>query len=158
MRFGLILGRDGGGWPMLTLPLRFGLGAVFGSGRQFMAWIHKEDALRLIETALNDVRVSGPINAVAPQETRHRAVMRAAADVLGAPVLVPVPAFAVEALLGEMSHLFLDSQRVVPRAAAAAGFQFAFPTIEDAAADLLSHAWSRTTLRGTDAGSLAHAD
>ncbi len=64
LRFGLILGRDGGAWPLMTMSLPFGLGAQFGDGRQWMPWIHKEDALRLIETALGDPRLAGPINAV----------------------------------------------------------------------------------------------
>jgi uncharacterized protein (TIGR01777 family) len=146
VRFGLVLGRDGGAWPMMTLPLRLGLGAVFGSGRQFMAWIHKEDALRLIEAAIDDDRLSGPVNAVAPHEMRHGDVMRAAAAALGGRLLVQVPAPLLRAGLGEMAHLFLDSQRAVPRAAAAVGFSFVYPTIESAARDLLGLNASRGRL------------
>jgi uncharacterized protein (TIGR01777 family) len=137
LRFGLILGRHGGAWPLMTMSLPFGLGASFGDGRQWMAWIHKQDALRLIEAALEDGRLAGPINAVAPQETRHGEVMRAAAEIAGCKLLIPAPAFALRLALGEMSALFLDSQRVIPRAAGAAGFQFKFATIEAAARDLM---------------------
>ena len=140
LRFGLILGRDGGAWPLMTMTMPFGLGALFGDGRQWMAWIHKQDALRLIETAIDDARLTGPINAVAPRETTHGDVMRAAAETVGCKLLIPAPAFALRLALGEMSALFLDSQRVIPRAAGAAGFTFKFATIEDAAADLLGRA------------------
>ena len=138
-RFGLVLGRDGGAWPMMTLSLHLGLGAVFGSGRQWMAWIHKDDALRLVEAALFDERLSGPVNAVAPMETTHGEVIRCRGRCAGlqARLLVHARAWALRFGLGEMAHLFLDSQRVIPRAAGAAGFVFRYPTIEGAATDLL---------------------
>jgi len=137
LRFGLVLGRDGGAWPAMTMSLPFGLGAIFGDGRQFAPWIHKEDALRLIETAITDDRLAGPINAVAPQETRHGALIAAAAQVAHCKLVLHVPAPMLRFALGEMCALFLDSARVIPRAAGAAGFQFKFGTIDAASADLL---------------------
>lgn len=136
LRFGLILGRDGGAWPAMTQTLRFGLGARFGDGRQHMAWIHKTDALRLIETAIADASLCGPVNATAPGLARHGEAIAAAVRATGPALVLSVPARLLRLGLGEMACLFLDSQRVVPMAAAVARFSFAFPTIEAAAEDL----------------------
>jgi uncharacterized protein (TIGR01777 family) len=154
IRFGVVLGRDGGAWPAMTMSLPFGLGAMFGDGSQFMPWIHKHDALRVLHAAIDDARLNGPINAVAPQETRHGALIRAAADAVGCKILLPVPAFLLRTGLGEMSALFLDSARVIPRALGAVGFVFEFATIEAAACDLLrrqpakEHALGRASRSG----------
>lgn len=137
IRFGLVFGRDGGAWPAMTMSMPFGLGATFGDGGNFMPWIHKHDALRVLHAAVEDNRLNGPINAVAPQDTRHATVMRAAADAVGCRLVIPIPAIMLRTGLGEMSGLFLHSQRVIPRALGAAGFAFDFPTIEAAASDLL---------------------
>jgi hypothetical protein len=137
LRFGLILGRDGGAWPQLALPHAFKLAAQFGDGRQWMSWIHKEDALGLIEAAMLDPRMNGAVNAVAPQETRNGDVVAAMARVSGAWATLAAPAWALRLGLGEMAHLFLDSQRVSARGALAAGYAFRFANIESAAADLL---------------------
>lgn len=137
LRFGLVFGRDGGAWPRMALPLAVKLAAQFGDGRQWMSWIHKEDALGLIEAAMLDGRVNGVINAVAPQETRHGEVIAAMARARGAWATLAAPAWALRLGLGEMAHLFLDSQRVSARGALAAGYAFRFPDIDGAAADLL---------------------
>jgi len=137
LRFGLVFGRDGGAWPRLALPLAVGIAAMFGDGKQWMAWIHKHDALGLIEEALTNESLSGAVNAVAPQETRHGEVVLAMADAKGAMLTLSAPGWALRLALGDMAHLFLDSQRVLPRAAGVAGYMFKFPDIETACADLL---------------------
>lgn len=137
LRFGLVFGRDGGAWPRMVLALAFKLAAQFGDGRQWMSWIHKEDALGLIEAAMLDEGVNGVVNAVAPQQTRHGDVVAAMAQVGGAWATLAAPAWALRLALGEMAHLFLDSQRVSARGALAAGYVFRFPDIQSAAADLL---------------------
>lgn len=137
LRFGLVFGRDGGAWPRMAMLLLFKIAAQFGDGAQWMAWIHKEDALGLIEHALADAHLTGPVNAAAPQETRHAEVIAAMAHRSGAWLTLAAPAWFLRLALGEMADLFLDSQRVLPRAACASGYVFKFPTIEAAAADLL---------------------
>ncbi len=147
LRFGLVFGRDGGAWPRLAAPLAFGVATMFGDGRQWMAWIHKEDALGLIEAALVDDSISGPVNAVAPQESRHGDVIAAMAEARGALLTISAPAWALRLALGDMAHLFLDSQRVLPRAAGVAGFVFKHPDIESACADLLGRSSREMTHR-----------
>jgi hypothetical protein len=152
LRFGLIFGRDGGAFPRLTLSRPFGMLARFGTGRQWMAWIHKHDAIGLILHAIDTPALDGPVNAVAPAAARHGQVIGALAN---RRLVVPIPAFALKAGLGEMSRLFLDSQKVRARKALASGYAFAYPTLNEAVADLTAHrkpleiqSWERPRRRG----------
>jgi len=87
----------------------------------------------LLEAALDDERFAGPVNAVAPEQIRHGDFMQAAARAAGGAALAAIPAALLRAIAGEMSALFLDSQRVVARGAGALGFSFRYPSIEMAA-------------------------
>ena len=137
VRTGLVLGRDGGALPQLARPQRLGLGAVLGSGSQWMSWIHVEDLVRLFELALDNPGVRGAVNAVAPVPVTHREMQRAIAHTLHRPLWLRMPAFAVRAGLGEMAQLLVDGQRVMPNRALALGFEFRFPQATGALVDLL---------------------
>lgn len=136
VRIGIVLGRGGGALEAMLLPFRLGLGGRLGSGRQWMSWIHLDDLVALIRLAIEDDRVCGPLNGVAPRPARNAAFTATLARVLGRPALFPVPAAALQVLLGEMGSVLLDSQRVRPRAAQQLGFSFRFPTLRKALADL----------------------
>lgn len=138
LRLGLVLGRDGGALPQLAGPHRFGLGAVLGSGSQWMSWIHVEDAVRLFEFVLHKPDADGALNAVAPAPLTHLQMQQAIANVLHRPLWLRVPAFAVRAALGEMAQLLVDGQRVMPNRALALGFDFRYQWAADALADLLA--------------------
>jgi NAD dependent epimerase/dehydratase family enzyme len=116
---------------MLALPARFGAAAILGGGRQRTPWIHLDDAVRLVETALRDARYSGPINAVAPDLVTQGELTRALAFRFGTPQWLRVPAWPLRLLLGEMSDLFLAGQRVEPTRLKALGFQWTRPTLPD---------------------------
>jgi uncharacterized protein (TIGR01777 family) len=137
LRFGVVLGADGGALPQLARPVRLGLGGVLGDGRQGFPWIHLEDALRLIEFTLDGEGLSGPFNAVAPQPVTHRQFQQALGRVLSRPVWAPVPAFLLRAALGEMAQLLVDGQDVRPRRTLEAGFTFRFSDLDTALGDLL---------------------
>jgi uncharacterized protein (TIGR01777 family) len=124
LRIGLVLGHDGGALPPLTLATRLGLGAVLGGGRQFVSWIHLRDLVRLILAAVDDTKLSGPVNAVTPNPVMQRDFARALADHWRRPLLLRITGRLVRAALGELSDLFLTSQRVAPAAATIAGFNF----------------------------------
>ena len=94
MRIGLVLGNDGGAFPQLVRPVRFGLGAVLGSGRQWVSWIHIDDLVRLFEFAIDTPRVNGALNAVSPEAVTHRQFQRAMAKQLRRPLWFRVPADA----------------------------------------------------------------
>lgn len=132
LRFGMVFDRDGGPLALLALPARFGVAAVLGGGRQWAPWIHLQDALRLIETALADTRYRGPINAVAPDLVTQGELTRALAWTFRTPQWLRVPAWPLRLMLGEMSDLFLAGQRVEPDRLRGLGFTWTRPTLPDA--------------------------
>ncbi|MEQ1756138.1 MAG: TIGR01777 family oxidoreductase [Micropepsaceae bacterium] len=124
LRLGLVLDLDGGALPMMALPCRFGLGAIFGNGQQWMSWITRNDLLRMIVTAIDSDKWQGAINAVAPEPVRHADFQKSMARSLRRPLYFRVPAWALRLGMGEMSSIFLYSQRVVPDSARNLGFAF----------------------------------
>jgi uncharacterized protein (TIGR01777 family) len=140
LRIGLVLGRDGGALPQLAVPVRLGLGAVLGSGGQWMSWIHIDDLIGLFEFALATPELRGVVNAVSPEAVTHVQMQRAIARTLHRPLWLRVPAMAVRAGTGEMAQLLVDGQRVVPTRALASGFRFSYPHLNEALADLLGSA------------------
>ena len=136
MRFGVVLGRGDGAYPMLALSSRLGLGAVLGSGRQPAPWIHLDDAVALIRTAIAERSLSGAVIAVAPETRSQADFARAMAASFGRRVRLRMPGAPLRWLLGEMAELLLEGQNVVPEAALAAGFRFRHPTLDGAFAAL----------------------
>lgn len=134
LRFGVVLAREGGALALLARLFRLGLGGRVGSGRQWVPWIHADDAVGLLCHALDDAELRGAINAVAPGCVRNAELTRALAGCLGRPALLPAPAFAVRAALGPLAEELLGSRRVVPRRALASGYAFAEPALEAALA------------------------
>jgi uncharacterized protein (TIGR01777 family) len=134
LRIGVVLAREGGALPKMALPFRFGLGGRLGDGRQWVPWIHADDVVSLILAALGDDAWTGPVNAVAPQPVRNRELTRELARALHRPALLPIPAFALRAALGEFSGQLLDSRRCAPQAALARGFAFAHTEVASALA------------------------
>lgn len=137
-RFGIILTRAGGALPKLLTPFQLGAGGPTGNGRQWMSWVALDDVLGALHHALVTEAVRGPLNVVAPHPARNAEFGRTLARVLGRPFLLPLPAFAVKLLLGELGeNLLLHSQRVRPDALTATGYAFRFPTLEPALRHLL---------------------
>lgn len=136
MRFAVVLGRDGGAYPMLARGARLGLGAVLGSGRQPAPWVHVEDAVGLIRFVLDHETLTGPFNAVAPEVPTQARFTQALAASFGKSAWMRVPDTLLRVLAGEMSSLLLDGQNAVPHAALEAGYTFRHPTLEAALADL----------------------
>jgi len=138
LRTGIVLGREGGALaPQLPL-FRLGLGGPFGSGRQFVPWIHLHDVVRIITTAIADIRYTGAVNAVAPEEATSRDFARALGRAVRRPAVLPVPGQVLRAAIGEASDALLDSQRVRPARLEELGFRFDFPTLDGALADLVA--------------------
>jgi hypothetical protein len=137
LRSGMVLGRGGGALARMLPAFRMGVGGRLGSGLQFTPWIHLEDLLDLVEFTLANEAVSGPLNAVAPEPATNREFTAALGRALARPAVLPVPAFALKALFGEMATVLLASQRVAPRAALDAGFEFRHPELSAALQDLL---------------------
>lgn len=139
LRTGLVLASNGGLLKRLLLPFKLGLGGPLGNGRQWMPWIHLSDQIALIDFLLQQEQASGPYNACAPTPERNRAFSQALGRELHRPAFMPAPAFALRALLGELSVLLLGGQRAVPTRLQEAGFSFRFTHLDVALADLLGH-------------------
>jgi hypothetical protein len=137
LRTGLVLSGQGGALPRMAQPFRAFVGGQIGDGAFWMPWIHLADELGLIRLALEDGRVSGPMNGAAPEPVRNRDFARLLGQVLHRPSLVRTPPVALRAVLGEMAGALMVSQRVIPRKALDLGYRFRFPSLAPALADLL---------------------
>jgi uncharacterized protein (TIGR01777 family) len=128
VRIGLVLDSGGGALPRMLPPFRLGLGGNLGDGKQWMSWIHLADLAAMFQFAVEHT-VSGALNGVAPTPVTNAEFTRTLARVLHRPAGFPVPAFGLKLLFGEMSEILLGSQRVLPAALEAAGFQWGFPEL-----------------------------
>jgi uncharacterized protein (TIGR01777 family) len=137
LRLGLVLARDGGALPSLARPVRMGLGAIIGSGHQWVSWIHVDDVVRLIEFALGNRTLRGAVNAVAPAAVNHGQFQRQLAQTLHRPLWFRIPAWLLQRTLGEMAQLLVDGQRAVPLRAVAAGFVFQYLEVSTALRQLV---------------------
>jgi uncharacterized protein (TIGR01777 family) len=131
IRIALVLSRHGGALAKMLLPFRLGLGGRLGDGRQWMSWIALHDLVRVIEHAIADENLAGPINAAAPQAVTNAEFTKALGAAVSRPTIFPLPAFVIRLLFGEMGErLLLEGQRVRPRRLLDAGFVFEAPTLE----------------------------
>jgi uncharacterized protein len=132
LRIGFVLGRDGGAMKLIKPVFRMGLGGRLGSGRQWMSCIEIADLAAMVMTCLHDGSISGPVNAVMPEPVTNGDFTKAAARAAHRPALFPAPAFALRLGLGDLSHLMLDSQRVISKRLADFGFHYRFGTVDSA--------------------------
>jgi uncharacterized protein (TIGR01777 family) len=132
VRTGMVLDRRGGALARMLTPFKLGLGGPIAGGRQFTSWIHHEDLVALILTALGDERFGGAINATAPEPVTNREFARRLGRVLHRPALMPLPAPVLRAIFGEMSTILTTGARAVPAKALVLGFGFRHPQLEQA--------------------------
>lgn len=128
-RFGVVLGADGGALSRMLPPFKLGLGGPLGSGRQYMSWIHVDDAVGLLRWALERRELRGAFNATSPAPATNREFSRALAVALGRPCLFVVPGFVLRAALGEVAEMLLGGQRAEPAVASKAGYRFLQPEL-----------------------------
>ncbi len=132
-RFGIILSSEGGALAKMLPTARLGLGGPLGGGSQWMSWIALDDVLGAVYHLLADTSVHGPVNVVAPTPVRNAEFAETLGAVLHRPAVLPVPAFALRALFGEMADAtLLADSRVVPTALEATGYRFRFPELDGA--------------------------
>lgn len=142
LRTGFVIG-SGGAMRLIAPVFRAGLGGRLGSGRQWMSCIHVSDVAGMALHAIEQERVSGPINAVLPEAVRNSEFTKIVANAVHRPAIVPAPALALKVLLGEMSTLLLDSQRVHPTHAIEMGYAFRHPTVNAAVTDAVGSSSQR---------------
>ena len=137
LRLGIVLDRDGGALGKMLPTFQIFAGGPMGDGAQWFSWIHREDAVGIILESLSNDRLEGPVNVTAPNPVRMGEMCAALGRTLGRPSWLPVPDFAIQALLGEGATVVLQGQKVAPSAALAAGYKFKYEKIDDALGDIL---------------------
>jgi uncharacterized protein (TIGR01777 family) len=138
-RLAVILARNGGLFPLMALPVRLFFGGKLGDGTQAMPWIHQKDAARAMSFLLQSKTSQGAYNLIAPSPTSNADFMRAVASALHRPYWFHVPKFLLKLPLGEMSVLITEGRYSKPKRLLEEGFEFKFPTIENALEDIYSN-------------------
>ena len=138
LRLGVVLAREGGALGKMTQSFRVGVESWLGSGEQWLSWIHLEDAVRVIQHVLDLEHPARIYNTVAPEPARHRELAHEAGRQSNTWLKIGVPGFAAKIMAGEMAEeLLLSGQRVLPAKLLEDGFQFHYPNLEAALADLM---------------------
>jgi hypothetical protein len=139
MRFGIVMGERGGMLGEVLPVFRMCLGAVLGSGSQWLSWIHEMDLARIFLFLVEENRtLDGPVNCTAPEPVRNHEFTKTLGGVLGVPTfLPPVPGFMLRLMKGEFGSVILKGQRVLPQKLLRAGFRFRYPTLQAALTDIL---------------------
>lgn len=139
-RTGLVVSSKGGAWKRLLPIFKLGVGGKVGSGKQYWSFISLRDEVAALIALLEDERYRGPVNLTSPNPVTNAEVTAAMGRVLGRPTVLPVPAFAIKAALGEFSQDVLGSQRVLPQVLEGDGFSWSDPTIDQAIQQAVSGA------------------
>jgi len=137
IRTSMVFGRGAPAFRLLVLPFQLFAGGPLGNGRQWFTWIHLDDLVRLYRLGIEDGRLSGPVNAVAPDIRRERELAREIGQVLHRPGVVPAPAFALRLALGQESQLLLHGRHALPAKAQLTGFVFRLGGLHEALQDAL---------------------
>jgi len=134
-RTGVVVGSGGGFLQRMIVPFKLGLGGRLGNGQQYMPWIHRDDVVAALIWMLETPEASGAYNVVSPTPVTNRDFTSRLASVLRRPAIFPVPALILETAFGEMSHLLLTGQQAIPARLTDSGFEFGFPSLEQALAE-----------------------
>jgi uncharacterized protein len=138
VRTGHVLDPSGGLLARLLTPFRLGVGGPIAGGEQYMPWIHIDDEVGILLWALDNEKVSGVVNATAPNPVTNRELSKALGRALNRPAVMPVPGIALDVMFGrEFGAVLRGGQRVLPRRALDLGYEFRHPELDEALDDLL---------------------
>jgi uncharacterized protein len=137
LRMGIVLGENGGALGKMLAPFSAFVGGPIGSGKQWFSWIHRDDVVKLIITAITDPQMQGVYNATAPNPVTMQDFAHTLGNVMSRPSWLPVPNFALEAMLGEGAIVVLQGQQVIPTHTLAQGFSFQYPQLQPALTAIL---------------------
>ncbi|KAG7022257.1 Epimerase family protein SDR39U1-like, chloroplastic, partial [Cucurbita argyrosperma subsp. argyrosperma] len=138
IRIGVVLGKEGGALAKMIPLFMMYAGGPMGSGKQWFSWIHLDDIVDLIYEALINPSYKGVINGTAPNPVKLSELCERLGAAMGRPSWLPVPDFALKAVLGDGASVVLEGQRVVPARAKELGFSFKYPSVKDALKAILS--------------------
>lgn len=137
LRTGVVLSAKGGALEKMTLPFKLGIGGPLGSGKQYLPWIHIEDAISGIVWLLDHPTLEGPFNLVSPYAVRNEQFAAALGEVMHRPAFMRTPATAIRLMMGESAVLVLGGQHVLPQRLEASGFRFRWYELDKALADVI---------------------
>jgi uncharacterized protein len=140
IRTGVVLSTEGGALKKMIAPFKLGVGGPLGSGKQWFPWIHVTDIAGIFRHAIVTPTLAGPVNGVAPEPVTNADFTRELGRALGRPAFLPVPEVALRVLMGEMSSVLFGSHRVAPKLALGSGYEFDYPTLSAALANLVGSA------------------
>ena len=132
MRFGVVLGKNGGALAKMVPAFKSFAGGPLGSGLQWFPWIHMDDLMAAIIFILEHPDVKGPINFCSPNPVRNRDFAGALGQVLNRPSVMRAPSFMIRLIMGEMGKSLMSSQRAIPDKLLKHGFKFQYPDINNA--------------------------
>jgi uncharacterized protein (TIGR01777 family) len=136
-RTGVVLSPEGGALAKMLPFFRLGVGGPVAGGRQYVPWIHLDDVVGALMFCLDNADAAGPVNLAAPNPVTNAELSRTLGRVLNRPAVLPVPAFALKLLYGEMAQIVVTGQRVVPARLNQLGYEFRHPDLEAALRDVL---------------------
>ena len=138
LRTGIVLGKEGGALSKMLPAFKLGLGGPMGNGRQWMSWIHLDDLIGIILYVINNKGITGAVNGSAPNPVTNKIFSSTLASVLKRPALLPMPAFVLKLMLGEMAEeLLLSGQRVMPKKILDAGYYFQYADLDNALSEVV---------------------
>ena len=134
LRIGIVLSNEGGALEAFKKPIRFGVAAILGSGKQVISWVHIDDLCRLFINGLENEQLTGTYNAVAPVPVSNKGLVMQLARELKNSFFIPlhVPVFILKWLLGQRSIEVIKNAKVSCRKILQTGFTFLYPSIESA--------------------------
>jgi len=137
VRTGHVLDPRGGFLGAQLTPFKLGVGGPLAGGSQYVSWIHVEDEVGILLWALDNEKVTGAINATAPNPVTNKVFSKALGKALGRPAVIPVPGLTVDLMYGkEFGQVLRGGQRVMPRRALDLGYEFRHPEVNEALEDL----------------------
>ena len=131
LRFGVILGKEGGALAQMLTPFKWGVGGIIGNGKMMTSWIEIEDLIRIYQYVI-EKKLTGVFNAVSPKPVTNYIFTKALGKVLHRPTILPIPEFALRIMYGEASSVLTGSKEIYPKALLDKGFVFKYTDIEAA--------------------------
>ena len=137
MRFGAVLGKNGGALKKMLPAFKFFAGGPMGNGKHWFPWIHIDDLISAIFFILQNREIKGPVNFCAPEPVRNVDFVKTLGNVLSRPSFMPAPAFMIRLIMGELGASLLNSQRLIPDKLTRYSFKFQYPDVNSALSDIL---------------------
>lgn len=140
LRLGVVLSAQGGALPKMVKPIKYYAGAALGTGKQYIPWVHVNDVCAIFLMAIEDSKINGIYNVVAPQHTTNKEFTKTLARVLKKPLWLPnIPSFLLKIFFGEMATIFLTGSRISSKKLISAGYSFQFSQLESALNNLMEN-------------------